>query len=202
MKSLSRNYEIKLSELGFARIVGIDEAGRGAWAGPIVAAGVIFDPSVKIKGLNDSKKLTSDNRNELAPEIREKSIAHVVLEISNQDIDEKGIGWANAELIRRIITQLNPDYALIDKAWVDGISIPHELIIKGDAKVFSIAAASVLAKTYRDQIMDDLDKQFPGYNFSHNKGYGTKDHQEALVKLNHCSIHRMSYQPILQPKLI
>lgn len=197
---MNQNYENKIRALGFAKICGIDEVGRGAWAGPLVAAGVVFDPSVEIEGLNDSKQVKPEKRNALAQIIKAKAIAWTIQEIDVATIDLIGVGKANELVIQKIVAELQPDYALIDKAWAY-VDVPHELIIKGDSKVFSIAAASIIAKVYRDDIMERLEEEYPGYNFKGNKGYGTKDHQEGLGKLGHCGVHRTSYKPILQAKL-
>lgn len=202
MKTIPRKFENTLRENGFCRIIGIDEVGRGAWAGPIVAAGVLFDAKTVIKGVHDSKKLTAKNREELSLEIRDKALCFSIQEIDNIEIDNIGIGTANTLVIKRVIEELKPDYALIDKAWVDHLDVPHELIIKGDSKVFTIAAASIIAKVYRDALMDAFHEQYPHYAFNENKGYGTKDHQDGLDKHSYCPIHRKSYQPILQSKLI
>jgi len=198
---MNQSYENKLRALGFAKIIGMDEVGRGAWAGPLVAAGVLFDENVKIDGLNNSKKISEKNRVTLAAEIKEKALAYSIVEIDVETIDKIGIGGANELVFQKIIAELMPDYALIDKAWAK-IELPHEFIIKGDSKVFSIAAASIIAKVYRDELMVELENEYPGYNFAGNKGYGTKDHQEGLTKLGHCKLHRTSYKPILQLKII
>lgn len=202
MRSLTQKYEERIHAAGFARVCGIDEVGRGAWAGPLVAAGVIFAPGTKIAGINDSKKLTAENRKELSAEIKAKALVFCIQEIDNTQIDQIGVGKSNELLIRNIITELKPDYALIDKAWIKDLETPHDLIVKGDSKVFSIGAASIIAKVYRDGLMINLDKQYPGYGFADHKGYGTKEHQQALQKLGNCPIHRLSYHPIMQPKLI
>ena len=200
-KGLGQNYENRLREAGFNIICGIDEVGRGAWAGPLVAAGVIFEPDVRIKGLNDSKKLTPAQRTEISLEIKDKALRYTIQEISNIEIDQIGVGQANQKIIFSIINELNPDFALIDKAWINQLKTPHELIIKGDSKVFSIAAASVIAKVYRDEIMVKLHEQYPEYCFNENKGYGTSAHQEALSQFSFCPCHRQSYQPISQMKM-
>lgn len=198
--------EYNLWHNGYQYIAGIDEVGRGAWAGPIVAAGVIFDKRRIIKGLKDSKQLTPKKREKLALIIKEKALAWSVQVIKNQIIDEIGVGKANALVIDNVINTLEPrpDYALIDKASIIKykIKIPWETIIKGDNKIVSIAAASILAKVVRDQIMLKLALKYPNYSFDIHKGYGTKLHQERLNKYDICEIHRKSYKPISQRKLI
>jgi len=191
---------------GYDYIVGIDEVGRGAWAGPIVAAGVIFEKNYKIDGLKDSKKITAKKRESLVDEIKEKALSWTVEVVENIEIDEIGVGKANALVIDKVINGLciRPHYCLIDKASVAKykIRIPWETIVKGDAKVFSIAAASVLAKVFRDDLMVKMEDKYPGYGFAEHKGYGTKLHRDMLQKLDICDIHRKSYKPISQLKLI
>ncbi len=201
MRGLSQKYEAHVRKGGFSRICGVDEVGRGAWAGPILAAGVIFDEGVTIKGLHDSKKLTPLDRERLYEKIHEKASALSVQLLDSTAIDKMGVGAANAQVIRLVLDELRPEFALIDKATVPDIALPHEFIIKGDGKVFSIAAASVIAKVTRDRMMSDFDKEFPGYGFAEHKGYGTAVHQAALTAQGVCPIHRMSFQPISQQKL-
>ena len=195
-----------LWQRGYQFVAGIDEVGRGAWAGPIVAAGVIFDKRRVIKGLKDSKKISGSKRVKLAEIIKEKALAWTIEIVENKIIDEIGVGKANALVIDQVINSLNPrpQYLLIDKASVAKykIRIPWETIIKGDNKVFSIAAASILAKVYRDDLMLKLAKKYPKYCFEEHKGYGTQLHQQMIAKYNICPIHRKSYKPISQPKLI
>ncbi|MCC6638950.1 ribonuclease HII [Candidatus Falkowbacteria bacterium] len=199
---LKQKYEEKIRALGFDVVVGIDEVGRGAWAGPIVAAGVIFAPDVFISGIGDSKALTSKTREALAQEIKGKALAYHIAQLDSTKIDEVGVGVANEMIFVEIIQKLQPKFALIDKAFCKNISVPHEFIVKGDAKVFSIAAASIIAKVYRDQLMTDFDQKFPEYGFGSHKGYGTSVHQEALMKHGVCEIHRKSYKPISQLSLL
>ncbi|HDQ22750.1 MAG TPA: ribonuclease HII [Candidatus Uhrbacteria bacterium] len=198
--------EIELWSRGYNFIAGIDEVGRGAWAGPIVAAGVIFEKKQRIKGLNDSKKLSAGKRKELAVMIKEKALAWAVQVVDNHIIDELGVGKANALVIDKVINTLvpKPHYLLIDKASVTKykIMIPWQTIIKGDNLIFSIAAASILAKVARDEIMLKLAKKYPDYGFDKHKGYGTEFHQKMLVEYDVCKIHRKSYKPIHQLKLM
>jgi ribonuclease HII len=197
--------EKKLWTKGYDFVAGIDEVGRGAWAGPIVAAGVIFAKNCKIEGLRDSKKMIAKKRIEIIKIIKEKAIAWAICEVSNTEIDEIGVGQANSLVIDKVLNNLDPrsDYALIDKASVTEykIKIPWETIIKGDNLVFSIAAASILAKVTRDEIMLKLAKKYPNYGFDLHKGYGTKLHQQMLSKYDICPIHRKSYKPISQRQL-
>jgi len=202
MKALTQQYENRVREAGFALVCGVDEVGRGCWAGPIVAAGVIFEPDVKISGLHDSKKLTAKKREELVEEIKQKATAWSIQVLTTQQVDEKGVGFANAQVMRNVIEELKPDFALIDFAHVPDLTVPHEFITKGDGKVFSIGAASIIAKVYRDQLMVEFDEKYPGYGFANHKGYGTQEHREALEKLGICEIHRKSFKPISQLKLL
>ncbi len=206
MKKPDWKMEHGLWKRSYQFVAGIDEVGRGAWAGPIVAAGVIFEKRIRIKGLNDSKKISVPKRIKLAEIIKEKSLAWTIEVVENEIIDEIGVGKANALVIDQVINSLNPrpQYLLIDKASVAKykIRIPWETIIKGDSKVFSIAAASILAKVYRDNLMLKLAQKHPDYKFEKHKGYGTALHQKMLKKYNICPIHRKSYKPISQPKLI
>jgi len=206
MKIPNFKKELELWGKGYQYIAGIDEVGRGAWAGPIVAAGVIFEKRIKIKGLNDSKKISAPKRIKMAEIIKQKALAWTVEIIDNQIIDEIGVGKANALVIDQVINSLKPrpHYLLIDKASVTKykIRIPWETIIKGDNKIFSIAAASILAKVARDEIMLKLAKKYPKYGFEIHKGYGTALHQKMINKNNICSLHRKSYKPIHQLKLL
>lgn len=198
--------EKELWAKGYDLVAGIDEVGRGAWAGPIVAAGVIFEKKLMIKGLNDSKKLLAPKREVLAEIIKTKALAWTVQIIEHDVIDDIGVGKANALVIDKVINALNPKphYLLIDKASVTKykIRIPWETIIKGDSKIFSIAAASIIAKVTRDEMMLKLAKKYPKYGFEKHKGYGTELHQNMLKLHNICPIHRKSYRPISQPSLL
>jgi len=194
--------EKELWQRGYEHIVGIDEVGRGAWAGPIVAAGVIFENSKVIKGLRDSKKVTALRREQLVEEIKAKALSWTIEVLDNNVIDEIGVGQANALVIDKVINGLTirPQYCLIDKASVKEykIMIPWETIVKGDTKIFSIAAASILAKVARDKIMLKLAKKYPEYGFELHKGYGTKLHMQKLDEYDISKIHRKSYKPISQ----
>lgn len=202
MKTIKQTYEQKVRERGFSLVAGIDEVGRGCWAGPIVAAGVIFAPDTHIEGLRDSKKLSSKQREYLAEEIKEKALAVSIHVLEAHDVDAFGVGRANAEVIRMVVDSLLPDFALIDFAHIKNIRVPYECIVKGDAKVFSISAASIVAKVHRDAIMIDYEKRYPGYGFAKHKGYGTQEHQAALTQKGICAIHRKSFKPISQMSLL
>jgi ribonuclease HII len=177
-------------------IAGVDEVGRGPLAGPIVACAVILDLNVLdediILGLNDSKKIPEKKREELAEIIKEKAIAYFISEKSNKEIDEKGIAYCNNQVFLDACYSLkvNPELVLSDGYLVKGIKIPNKYVIKGDAKSASIAAASILAKVYRDNLMKDYSKKYPDYSFEDNVGYGTKKHIEGISKVGICDIHR------------
>ncbi|NNE21758.1 MAG: ribonuclease HII [Rhizobiales bacterium] len=182
---------------GFDVIAGIDEAGRGPWAGPVVAAAVVLDAANIPVGLNDSKKLHAVKRDELFDEITASAevgigIADVAL------IDDRNILWATmwamADGMRRL--NVKPALALIDGNRAPKIDCPARTVVKGDGISLSIAAASIIAKVTRDRMMVELDSTFPGYDFARHKGYGTAIHQDALARLGPCPAHRRSFAPI------
>lgn len=185
-------------------IAGIDEAGRGPLAGPVVAACCILPKDAVILYLNDSKKVTALRREVLLPEIQEKAIAYGIGIVDEKRIDEINILQADYEAMRIAVQKTSamlqakgladaPGLLLNDAVTIPGLEIPQESIIKGDAKSVSIAAASILAKVTRDQLMEAYDAQYPEYGFARNKGYGTKEHIEALKRLGPCPIHRRSF---------
>ena len=189
-------YEKKHS--AFALICGIDEAGRGPFAGPVAAGAVILDltdPDKEILYLNDSKKLSEKKREQLFKEIKEKAVAISVGLVDNHEIDEINILQATYKAMRLAISSLpvRPDFILADAVHIPDIDIPQEGIIKGDAKSVSIAAASIVAKVTRDHIMLEYDKLYPEYGFASHKGYGTKAHIEALKKYGPLDIHRKTF---------
>lgn len=176
-------------------ICGIDEVGRGPFAGPVVAAAVILPEDCDILYLNDSKKLTAKKREELDLIIRQKAVAFGIGQIEPERIDEINILQATYEAMRQAIGNLSlkPDVLLNDAVTIPEVSIPQVPIIHGDAKSASIAAASIVAKVYRDRLMTEFDVIYPGYGFAENKGYGSPKHIEALRKLGPCPIHRKSF---------
>jgi len=190
--------EKKLRRRGYSYIAGIDEAGRGAWAGPLVAAAVILDPKIKIRGIKDSKLLRAPERKEIFAQLKELAIAWAVGLVDEKLIDEIGLGEANLLAMKKALAGLNviPHYFLADGFSPQGLAIPGREIIKGDYKVTSIAAASIIAKVTRDQIMDELDENFPQYGFKHHKGYGTAHHHNMLIRYGVSEIHRKSFKPI------
>ena len=180
---------------GFKNICGIDEAGRGPLAGPVVVAGVIMPPDSMIEGVNDSKKVSEKKREKLYDLIIEEALSYSVAIIGHDVIDEINILQATYEAMRQAIANLSvkPELLLNDAVMIPGVDIKQVPIIKGDAKSISIGAASIMAKVYRDHMMEEYDKVFPGYDFASNKGYGSKEHIEALHRLGPCPIHRCSF---------
>ena len=186
-------YEEKYREYGV--VCGIDEVGRGPFAGPVVAGAVILPEDSQILYLNDSKKLSEKKREALYDEIMEKAIATGIGMVSPQRIDEINILQATYEAMRMAVSNLSikPDILLNDAVTIPDVEIVQVPIIKGDAKSVSIAAASIIAKVTRDRLMAEYDEVLPGYGFASNKGYGTREHIEALKKLGPTPIHRMSF---------
>lgn len=180
---------------GYSVICGVDEAGRGPLAGPVCAAAVILPKHAQLPGLNDSKKLTDKKRRELFPVIKEQAIAYGIGFATHKEIDEINILQATYLAMERALEQLKAkaDLALIDGNRAKDFGIPVQTVIKGDSLSANIAAASVLAKVTRDDLMVEMAKEHPGYGFEVHKGYGTKAHYEALRKLGPCAIHRMTF---------
>ena len=176
-------------------ICGVDEAGRGPLAGPVCAAAVILPANLEISGLTDSKKLSDKRRRELYPVIKEQAIAYGIGFASQEEIDQINILQATFLAMQRAMDQLEikPELALIDGNRQKDFGLPVETVVKGDSLSASIAAASVLAKVTRDDVMLAMAQEYPGYGFEIHKGYGTKAHYEALQKLGPCPIHRMSF---------
>lgn len=189
-------FENTLREKGFAAVCGIDEAGCGPLAGPVYAAAVILNPDDPIEGLNDSKKLTEKKREALYPQIKERALAWAIASATAQEIDEINILQARLLAMRRAVEMLSikPDQALVDGNRDPDIpGVPSLLIVGGDGKSASIAAASILAKVTRDHAMQELDKQYPQYLFAKHKGYPTKLHVEKLLEHGACPEHRQTF---------
>lgn len=190
-------YEIenKCRENGFELVAGVDEAGRGPLAGPVYAAAVILPPDTVIKGINDSKKLSEKRREELFEEITEKAVAYNIFSVDEKRIDEINILNSTYEAMNGAVNGLaeKPDFVLIDGNRISGMEIPHETVVKGDSKSISIAAASILAKVSRDRFICEIAKKYPKYEFEKHKGYGTKLHNEAILKYGPCEIHRKTF---------
>ena len=188
-----REFENKYSDLAY--VAGIDEAGRGPLAGPVVAAAVILPKDIFLPFLNDSKKVTEKRRDVLFDEIKQNAIAYGIGIASNTLIDEINILQANYEAMREAVNALEktPDILLVDAVHIPDINIKQVGIVKGDAKSVNIAAASILAKVTRDRLMAEYDKIYPEYGFASNKGYGTATHIAALKEVGPCAIHRKSF---------
>lgn len=191
-------YERKARESGYRFIAGGDEAGRGPWAGPVTAAMCILPEEPCIIGLNDSKKLTRNQRRELFEEIKEKAVTFGIGWASVEEIDKLNILEATRLAFQRAFEKLNPcaDYLLLDYIKLPWLKLPHEAFAKGESKSASVAAASILAKEARDIEMERLALQYPEYGFDKHKGYGTSAHADALKKYGPCPIHRMSFKPV------
>lgn len=194
--------ECALWDLGYRCVAGIDEAGRGAWAGPVVAAAVILPPDKSIEaelfGVRDSKQMTARDRELWTAKIKETAVSWCTGLASNLEIDRLGILPATRLAMHRALEGLtfSPEHLLIDAVRLPGWQIPQTAFIKGDALVLSISCASVLAKTFRDGLMMDLGSQYPVYGFARHKGYGTALHRQALVENGACPEHRFSYKPV------
>ena len=197
--SLDR-YERLLAAQGFTRVAGADEAGRGALAGPLVAAAVILPAGFPLEGINDSKLLSEPQREAAYARI----VAHadwVACKAEPSAIDTRGLHRSNIALLRRAAKALKPDYVLTDGFPVPRIPCPSIGVKKGDAVSVSVAAASIVAKVTRDRIMRRLHRRYPTFGFDHNKGYGTPEHLEALERHGPTVVHRMSFAPCAQPSL-
>ncbi len=187
--------ERSLAAQGYQMVCGIDEAGRGPLAGPVCAAAVILPANLEIPGLDDSKKLSDKRRRELMPVIKEKAIAYGIGFASHEEIDEINILQATFLAMDRALAQLSvkPDFALIDGNREKDFGLPVKTVVKGDSLSANIAAASILAKVTRDDLMDQMAKEYPQYAFEVHKGYGTKAHYAALTEHGPSPIHRMTF---------
>jgi ribonuclease HII len=189
---------------GALRIAGLDEVGRGPLFGPVVAAAVILAPGCRVEGLNDSKKLSEKKRELLDVEIRANAVAWAIASVDAETIDRINIRQASRLAMRRAVEQLalSPDFLLIDGRDTIDWDCLQQPVIHGDATSVSIAAASILAKVYRDRLIVDLDREYPGYGLAQHKGYPCPAHKEALEKLGPTPLHRKSYQPVVQAQLL
>jgi ribonuclease HII len=196
--------ELALLKQGYRFIAGLDEAGRGAWAGPVVAAAVILpanQPELlhSLQGLNDSKKLTPQKRDEFFDVLQQTALAVAVGIGSPELVDSINVLQATHHAMQEALVQLPiaPDYLLVDHLKLSATDIPQDSFPKADSISLTVSAASVIAKVTRDRLMIELSRQYPGYGFERHKGYGTRIHREALQKFGPCPVHRMSYRPIL-----
>ena len=188
-------FEKQLWSQGYKRIMGLDEVGRGCLAGPVVAAGVIFDSSVNIPEIRDSKKISMDIRESLAEEIKSLALFWTVKEGSISLIDRINILWASIETMKNCSDSFgaDPDYLLIDGNKFTASLIPFSCIVQGDDRSMSIGAASILAKVYRDNLMKELHMEYPEFGWDQNVGYPTKKHKQALARFGYTKYHRRSF---------
>ena len=197
-------FEIEYWGMGLRYIAGIDEAGRGALAGPVAAAAIVFPPDEglahQLQGVRDSKQMTPSEREEWAERLPDIALAHGVGFASPEEIDDLGIVPATRLAMTRAVRllKLTPQYLLIDYVQLSDFDIPQQSLVKGDMRSLSIAAASILAKTARDARMRELDAVFPGYDFFSNKGYGTLAHRTALENIGPSRIHRKSFRGVMR----
>ncbi len=195
-------YEKQLWGDGFRIVAGLDEAGRGAWAGPVYAAAVVLPTDNRVidllSGVRDSKRMTPRQRSRWRGCIQSAAIAWTIGSATHEEIDKLGVLPATCLAMLRALDKLvyKPTYLLVDYILISECACPQLSLPKGDCRSLSIAAASVLAKTARDAYMLELDQRFPGYGFARHKGYGTAQHRTALVKLGPCPVHRYSFRPI------
>ena len=199
----SSRLESCLLRRGIRLVAGTDEAGRGSLLGPLYAAAVILDSAQPIPGLNDSKKLSSQARSSFAEEIRQKAVSWQVIAVPAKEVDDLNVYEAARQAMIRALLALDPppEFVLADAMPLQNgrrpdFSIPYWPLIHGDARSVSIAAASILAKVARDEHLDRLDRQYPQYGLARNKGYGTRDHLDALAQFGPCAEHRRTYQPV------
>jgi ribonuclease HII len=190
--------EQELRGKGFLLVAGVDEAGRGPLAGPVVAAAVIFPPGVTIPGVRDSKTLTPARREMLYELICRKALATGVGVVSNEIIDERNVLQATMLAMRQAVEALSlvPDYCLIDGNRLPELPCPGEAVVDGDATCFTVACAGIVAKVYRDRLMDELDRRYPGYGLATHKGYPTAAHLEAIRQLGPSPVHRITFKGV------
>lgn len=195
---MNLKFENNLWRSGYDHVVGLDEAGRGSWAGPLVAAAVVLPHGANIVGVDDSKKLTPQKRERVFLDIVKIALSWGLGIVSQKTIDEVGILQANKMAFIQALEKINPapQYILVDGIKNFEPSTPHEFIISGDSRVMSIAAASIVAKVVRDQILNQLHHLYPHYNLQQHKGYGTAEHRQALQEHGLSEIHRLSFRPM------
>ena len=196
---LLRGLEDLLARCGFCRIAGVDEAGRGSLAGPVVASAVIVDPRCAVPGVDDSKCLDAACRERLAAAIRASALAWAVVPIPPDVIDRINILEATRQAMRQSLARLSPspDIAVIDAVALSGLGIPFLPLVRGDSVSYAVACASILAKVERDRMMVELDGQYPQYGFASHKGYSVPEHLRALEAYGPCPEHRLTYAPVL-----
>ncbi|MBW1690712.1 MAG: ribonuclease HII [Deltaproteobacteria bacterium] len=192
-------YEFDAWGAGYSHIAGIDEAGRGPLAGPVIAAAVILPKNVQLEGVKDSKRMTPCAREEAFSLIEERAISIALAVVSPREIDQINILQATRKAMKQAVLHLDtqPDFLLIDGTHPVDLPIQQRCIVKGDQQCLSISAASVLAKVYRDRMMCCYHELYPRYGFSSNKGYGTRGHLEAIMRYGPCSIHRLTFRGVV-----
>ncbi len=188
-----------LRSYGYGRIAGVDEAGRGALAGPVVAAAVVVEPVSMIPGVDDSKSLSAEERRRRAGAIRETHAASAVAAVSPQEIDRINILEATRRAMHQALTDLDPapELALVDAVRIVGLRFPCLPVVRGDQISYAIACASILAKVERDRLMVELDRRHPQYDFASNKGYGALRHRQALADFGPSAVHRLTFRSVL-----
>ena len=189
-------FELAYQQSGYKQIAGVDEAGRGALAGPVIAAAVILPINCTLGGLNDSKQLSPKQRDHLCEEIRRVAVSIGVGSVDNQEIDRINILNASLLAMQKAVEKLTPqpDCLLVDGIYLPQIDIPGEAIPKGDSRSYSIAAASIIAKTTRDRLMIELHRTYPNYGFLKHKGYPTSQHRQAIAQFGASNIHRHTFK--------
>lgn len=198
------DFENRAKADGFTVVAGVDEVGRGCLAGGVVAAAVVFESQDHVpKGVNDSKQVAKDRREELAEQIRETALTWAIAEVGPGEVDRINILEATKLAMMTAVGQLDPaaDFLLIDAVQLTACPLPQKSIIKGDAASASIAAASIIAKVHRDGLMTELDSLYPHYGFARHVGYGTPEHLDAIRLHGPCPIHRMTFRGVIQPEL-
>ena len=198
-QSVPSYYEFSLRSLELLCIAGVDEVGRGPLAGPVIAAAVIFPPALLIPGITDSKKLTAKQREALFPLIREKALAIGLGAVEAGEVDRINILQAALKAMKTAVLRLpiSPDLLLVDGNRSLDLALPQQCLIRGDARSLTIGAASIVAKVIRDKIMESCHIRFPEYNFPGNKGYGTREHLEALRRYGPCPLHRRTFKGVV-----
>lgn len=188
---------------GITRVAGVDEVGVGPLAGPLVAAAVVVPPTMRLRGVDDSKRLRPALREELAGRIRAEALAVSLGVVDVDEIDRLNVYRATLEAMRRAVAGLAvvPEHVVVDARTIPGIDLPQTAIVRGDSRSFAVAAASIVAKVARDARMRDLDREYPGYGFADNAGYGTAAHLAALARQGPCPAHRRSFAPVRQMRL-
>lgn len=196
---LLRGLEDRLAGCGFCRVAGVDEAGRGSLAGPVVAAAVIVDLRCSVPGVDDSKCLTPEERERLAAAIRATAVASAVIAVAADVIDRINILEATRRAMAQAVRRLRPapDCLVVDAVALTGFQVPCLPLIRGDSVSYGVACASILAKVERDRMMTELDRLYPAYGFAAHKGYSVPEHLQALETYGPCPVHRLTYRPVL-----